>query len=216
MGILDIVSELCDCDLHVHSRNKLKKRKQLLVYTYTSKHHSNIYFIFTIYMYIYILFFSTFSLLIWILLLILFCKKKKKLPVSVFFFWVLGLEEKGLGWLIWRAKLVKSLGSERGNHPTMHNLNPLSETVKSVRKKKEKQSPLVLWLRASVCFYLLSRSRNRHWPISVFGPCFKFQTSVVECLKWEKRRVSSSLCFFLKSQAGNKCHSCLSASFILY
>ena len=133
-----------------------------------------------------------------------------------FFFWVLGLEEKGLGWLIWRAKLVKSLGSERGNHPTMHNLNPLSETVKSVRKKKEKQSPLVLWLRASVCFYLLSRSRNRHWPISVFGPCFKFQTSVVECLKWEKRRVSSSLCFFLKSQAGNKCHSCLSASFILY
>ena len=38
---------------------------------------------------------------------------------------------------------MKSLGSERGNHPTMHNLNPLSETVKSVRKKKEKQSPFV-------------------------------------------------------------------------
>ena len=30
-----------------------------------------------------------------------------------------------------------------GNHPTIHNLNPLSETVKSVKKKKkkEKQSP---------------------------------------------------------------------------
>ena len=35
---------------------------------------------------------------------------------------------------------MKSLGSERGNHPS--NLNPLSKTVKSVRKKKEKQSPL--------------------------------------------------------------------------
>ncbi|XP_050241722.1 heavy metal-associated isoprenylated plant protein 26-like [Quercus robur] len=30
MGILDMVSELCDCDWHgLHSRNKLKKRRQL-------------------------------------------------------------------------------------------------------------------------------------------------------------------------------------------
>ena len=32
-----------------------------------------------------------------------------------FFFWVLGLEEKDLGWLIWRVKLVKSMGSEKDN-----------------------------------------------------------------------------------------------------
>ena len=35
-------------------------------------------------------------------------------------------------------------GFREGQPPTMHNLNPFSETVKSVRKKKEKQSPLVL------------------------------------------------------------------------
>ena len=46
-------------------------------------------------------------------------------------------------------------GFREGQPPTMHNLNPFSETVKSVRKKKEKQA---LWffdsgsLRVFICF----------------------------------------------------------------
>ena len=37
---------------------------------------------------------------------------------------------------------MKSLVQRGATTPTIHNLNPLSETLKSVKKKKEKQSPL--------------------------------------------------------------------------
>ena len=98
----------------------------------------------------------------------------------------------------------------------MHNLNPFSETVKSVRKKKEKQSPLVLWLRVCACFYMLSGSRNRHWPIFVFGLCFKFQTFVVECLNGKKGGCFRLCVFFSKAKpAANVIHAYQHHSFCI-
>ena len=43
-----------------------------------------------------------------------------------------------------KGKLMKSLGSERGNHPTMHNLNPPSETVKECEEEEGEAKPFYL------------------------------------------------------------------------